>query len=142
MAPKLEFNIHQHQVLNNLCLIIFLICASLSLILWSAPLSYRLTSLSVLGFSSLWLYYKNKSNTNKNYQLIYKNETWHLKNENQKEQAVTILRSSILSRYYIALHLKTLFKKKYYLIITKRNCTNKKTYHELIRSLKTHRGSF
>lgn len=136
MAPNLNFKLQTSNT-KRLWFISVLLNATLSLLLWQAPIIDRLIVLAIIIPASIYQYQRKKKTPIKNYELKFKNKTWHL-----NEQAVSIRKASILTPHFLALHLRTLHKKNYYLWISKKNCTNNEEYHRLIRSLKTHQGSF
>ncbi len=107
--------------------------------LWRAPLSERLWMMGVVVLLSLGHAFWLIKVESKRYPAIlsFKEDNWYL-----NEHKVTIETSTMLTPYCAALCLKDARKKTYRLIATQRSFLELKYYHDFIRFLKTHRGSF
>lgn len=136
LTPKFNLPCPAQIKWINALTIIASLCA---LMLWHAPLSDRLWTMSTLLLLSLsyffWLgrYYLKRYPAT----LSFEDETWYL-----GDKKVTIEPSTILTAHYAALCFKDASKKKYRLMATPRSFLASKDYHHFIRFLKTHRGSF
>lgn len=106
---------------------------------WRAPLPYRLgLMLVILVISAIyWRWPFKKYKSRYPFNLKFTNEHWY-----HNEQVVMIHATSILTRHYASLCLKTPTGKKYYLAVTPKGFINKEDYYTFIRHVKIHRGSF
>lgn len=133
-----KFEIHPPTWL--IWLNLFIINTSLlALYFWRAPLSYRLSAMTLILIGGLihCCYLKKKHKHQYPILFIYKNDHWQL-----NEQAVKLKSSSVLTPYYAAIHTRTLTGRNYHFMITPANFKDQKQYYDFIRIAKTHQESF